>query len=41
MAQGSVNENEVDTAVSTKVKEPTLSYETEKEESGKVNLSLS
>ena len=39
MAQSRGNENEVETAVSTKVKE--LSNETEKEERGKVNLSLS
>ena len=31
MAQSRGNENEVETAVSTKVKEPTLSNETEKE----------
>ena len=41
MAQSRGNENEVETAVSTKVKEPSLSNETEKEERGKVNLSLS
>ena len=41
MAQNRFNENEVATVVSIKVKEPALSNESEKEESGEVNLSLS
>ena len=41
MAQSRFNENKVKTVVSTKVKEPALSNESEKEESGEVNLSLS
>ena len=38
MAQSRVNENEVESAVSTKLKEPAVSNETEKEDSGKVNF---
>ena len=38
MAESRVNENEVESAVSTKLKEPAVSNETEKEDSGKVNF---
>ena len=40
IAQSRGNENEVESAVSTKLKELAVSNETEKEDSGKVNLSL-
>ena len=40
MAQSRCNENEVESAVSTKLKEPAVINDTEKEDSMKVNLSL-